>query len=62
MLKDVCMIIIYVMTKKNTQPIITLRKWLTACHRKNVEVYNVNSYHNQIFLESLYINLKTNTV
>jgi len=28
-----CMIIIYVMTK-NTQPIITLRKWLTAFHRK----------------------------
>jgi len=36
------MIIIYVMTKKNAQPIITLRKWLTACHRKNVEVYNEN--------------------
>jgi len=35
------MIIIYMMTK-NAQPIITLRKWLTACHRKNVEVYNEN--------------------
>jgi len=28
--------------KKNAQPIIMLRKWLTACHRKNVEVYNKN--------------------
>jgi len=28
--------------KKNAQPIITFRKWLTACHRKNVEVYNEN--------------------
>jgi len=41
-LKDACMIIIYVMIKKNAQPNITLRKWLTACHRKNVEVYNEN--------------------
>ena len=32
------------MTKKNAQPIITLRKWLTACHRKNVEVYNENRW------------------
>jgi len=39
------MIIIYVMTKKTkkkVQPIITLRKWLTVCDRKNVEVYNEN--------------------
>jgi len=28
--------------KKGAQPIITLRKWLTACHRKNVEVYKEN--------------------
>jgi len=45
-LKDACMIIFYVMAnknkKKNAQPIIMLRKWLTACHRKNVEVYNKN--------------------
>jgi len=37
------MIIIYVMTK-NAKPIITLRKYLTACHRKNVEVSNENRW------------------
>jgi len=30
--------------KKNAKPIITLRKCLTACHRKNVEVYNENRW------------------
>ena len=28
--------------KKNAKPTITLRKWLTAHHGKNVEMYNEN--------------------
>jgi len=45
-LKDACMMIIYVMTKKtkNAKPTITLRKWLTARHRKNAEMYNENRW------------------
>ena len=35
------MAIIYLMTKKRTID-HQVRKWLTACHRKNVEVYVEN--------------------
>jgi len=35
------MTIIYLMTKKRTID-HQVRKWLTACHRKNVEVYVEN--------------------
>jgi len=35
------MTIIYVMTKKRTTDHY-VRKWLTACHRKNVEVHIEN--------------------
>jgi len=47
----------YLRDDKNAKPTITLWKWLTACHKKNVEVYNENSLYTSTF--SLYTSTST---